>query len=623
MIIQASSLTITRGDRKLIANADFLVQPTDRIGLVGRNGAGKSTLLQVLAARVKPDGGSLQVNKRMCIGYMPQEQTLISDRTVLQEALSAHAYYPIAHEIMELEERAAHGATSEELARLSALQLQLEQFHIPHILQRTVKILRGIGFSEPALERAVNELSVGWKMRVVLAQLLVQEADFYLFDEPTNHLDIIAQEWFLQFIAESSFGFMLVSHDKAFLDKLCTTIYEIERGTLTMYPGNYSQYCRKKEEELITLQAQYELQQREIARKQATIDRFRASASKARMAQSMIKELEAIERIELPPILGSVNFSFTLPVKSGAMVLTVKNLQQEFGTKSIFKQVNFELKRGTKTAIVAANGVGKTTLLNTILGKLPQHGVVEWGYNVHIAAFEQESTNLPAQMPIFDYLLTNTANKSDAVIRNLLGAFLFSGNDIYKKLGVLSGGEKNRVKMCQVLLQDANVLLLDEPTNHLDIDSKERLLQALLAYPGTILFVSHDRDFVNSLASNIIELTPTAAYCYEGNYEQYLYYKEAVLRVASSSPQESTDTTKNAPLSKPVVNDYETRKECKKLEQQINKWEQEIAAFQAAFAHHEYGTVGYNDLIERVQAQEKKLQQAQQRWEELMTTLLS
>lgn len=633
MIIQASNITIRRGDRDLIAHANFLIQPADRIGLVGRNGAGKSTLLQILSRHSRSASvegqegysGSLTFNKRMRIGYMPQEQTLISDRTVIAETLSAHAYYPIAQEIAQLEEQAAQEANSNEesLARLSELQVQLEQFHLPQIIHRTTKILRGIGFSESMMEKPVAELSVGWKMRVVLAQLLVQEADFYLFDEPTNHLDIIAQEWFLQFMAESTVGFMLVSHDKAFLDKLCTLTYEIERGKLTIYQGNYSDYCRQKEEELVTLRMQFALQQREIARKQATIERFRASASKARMAQSMIKELAAIERIELPPTLGSMNFSFHLPVKAGAIVLTVKNLHQEFGTKSIFKHVNIELKRGTKTAIVAANGVGKTTLLNTILGKLPQHGIIEWGYNVQLASFEQESTSLPPKMPIVDYLLANTANKSDAVIRHLLGAFLFSGNDINKKLGVLSGGEKNRVKMCQVLLQDANVLLLDEPTNHLDIDSKERLLRALQAYPGTLLFVSHDRDFVNELATNIIELTPDGAYCYEGNYEQYLYYKEAALHTAQQA--KTVHSAVSSALSRPnaaPADDYAVRKECRKLEQQISKWEQELAALQAQFAEHDYGTPEYNRVVSMVDAKEQQLTQAQQRWEELIALLL-
>lgn len=621
MILQAAHLSLTRGGRTLINDANFLIQPYDRIGLVGRNGAGKSTLLQVLAGLVKPDAGTININKRATIGYMPQEQVMTSSKPVMEEVLSAHPYHPIEQRIAAIEQQLTIESNEALLNELQELHAALEVHHIPDILQQAKNIVQGLGFSAQQLAMTVDSLSVGWKMRVVLAQLLLKNADFYLFDEPTNHLDIVTQEWFLQFLAKSSFGFMLVSHDKAFLDKLCTEIYEIELGKLTPYTGNYSQYLEQKEEELVVLRQKYELQQREIARKKETIERFRASASKAKMAQSMIKELERIELITLPPSLSSVAFSFKLPARSGEVTLQVKNLRQAFGNKVIFDHVSFELKRGSKTAIVAANGVGKTTLLRTIIGGLPQHGIVEWGHNVSLAVFEQESTGLPGDMTIMDYLLTHTTNKTDAQIRSLLGAFLFSGDTVQKKLKVLSGGEKNRVKMCQVLLQDANVLLLDEPTNHLDIDSKERLLGALQSYPGTILFVSHDRDFVNRLANHILELTPHGVHQYEGNYDQYLYYREAQIQQTTSSPT-TAKTSISHKQEKPTHNHYEMSKESRKLEQRIQKLEQEIITLHAELANHEYGSSEFTRIMTHVRDKEKQLKESQYRWDELVEKIL-
>src|SRR4030095_4319702 len=503
-------------------DVSFVFDHDQRIGLVGRNGSGKSTLLKVIAGKQQLDNGAVSIQKSKTIAYLSQDVVLQSDKSIVEET-----YTSFSHIAGLLEEQKAIEAQLDSADDLDEL---LERYAIVcekllHIDQEGMraeakKVLMGLGFKSEQFDEPVATLSVGWKMRIVLAKLLLQKADFYLFDEPTNHLDIVAKEWFLQFLKRAPFGFVLVCHDRYFLNQLCTEIFEIERGKGKLYVVDYNQYETQKAHDEALLEMQYKNQQRDIKQKTETIERFKAKASKASMAQSMMKALDKVERITLPPKSPDINFNFPPIQQSGSVVLTIEDVAHSFGEKQIFKNVSFEVQKGQKIALVASNGVGKTTLFNLIAQKLPLgSGVVTVGYNVLSTVFDQDQTaSLAMDKTILENITESCPKVVEQKIRAFSGSFLFTKDSINNKVGVLSGGEKNRVGMIKVLLQNANLLLLDEPTNHLDIQSKDILLTALQAYQGTILFVSHDQDFVNKLATDIVELSVDGAKEYQGNY---------------------------------------------------------------------------------------------------------
>lgn len=620
-MIQAHNLCLSFGNQPIFDHISFIVNQYDRVGLVGRNGSGKTTLLKALQDPTILDDGSVTIQSKKRIAYMPQEVVLLSNLSILDETFTTFAeLYALQQEAQKLEKVLEQNPDEKSIERYAALQEELVEY-FPEILKaKTKKILMGLGFSLQQLEQPVSSLSVGWKMRIVLAKLLLQEADFYLFDEPTNHLDLQAKEWFLHFLKEARFGFILICHERYFLDELCEKILEMERGKATWYTGNYSQYEVKKEHDLELLEAAYAQQQKELQRKEATIERFRASATKARMAQSMEKALDKIERIVPPPSLKTVRFHFPPVQQSGKSVIKVAQVAQTFGTKTIFKDVTFEVLRGQKVALVAPNGVGKTTLFNIITGALPvQQGSVTFGHNVTCAIFAQDQNKaLNLQKSILENIKELCPHIPEAKVRSFLGAFLFSNEDVHKKVAVLSGGEKNRVGMVSVLLQNTNLLLLDEPTNHLDISSKEILLKALQEFGGTLVFVSHDRDFINNLATDIIELTPQGAHHYEGNYDAYMYHKQILQQTSAHKDQA---VQKSYPESKPVVQhkqDFETEKKIKKLESKITKLEQQIATVSHSFVDLHYGTPEFAAAHQKLQHLQQELQEAEIQWEQLL-----
>jgi ATP-binding cassette, subfamily F, member 3 len=535
-MIQARSLCLSLGSRIIFNNISFVIDQSDRIGLVGRNGSGKTTLLKAIIDPSLLDSGTISLQTRKKIAYMPQEVILQSSLSILDETLSTFSeVYKLQQDINHLEKILEESSTADTFEQYRTL----EQYHAlqeklmslqPDILKaQTKKVLMGLGFSTLQFDQLVSTLSVGWKMRIVLAKLLLQEADFYLFDEPTNHLDLMAKEWFLNFLKQSDFGFILISHERYFLNELCHKVLELELGKATWYTGNYDDYVIKKEHNFERLQATYTQQQKEIKHKQEMIDRLRAG-QKAKMATSMEKALEKMERIEIPPSPKNVSFTFPPIQQSGKEVIKVSGIAHAFNNKMLFHQVSFEVKRGQKVALIAPNGVGKTTLLNLIAGKLPlQQGSITFGHNVTYALFTQDQNQvLDRQRTIMENIKHLCPQVTEQTIRAFLGAFLFSGDDAFKKIAVLSGGEKNRVGIVSVLLQHANLLLLDEPTNHLDIPSKDILLRALKEFPGTVVFVSHDRDFINALATDILELNQRGTHYYHGNYDAYLDQKEAL-----------------------------------------------------------------------------------------------
>jgi ATP-binding cassette subfamily F protein 3 len=527
-MLNLKNLYLEYNNKKIFDNISLIIDTNEKIGLVGLNGSGKTTLLKAITQKNILDSGEIRIKKGLKVAYMPQEVVLDSNLSVLEETLTGFSeMYEIEKEVKRLENLLEDNIDEKLFQKYTNLYEKLLEFPIESLKAETKRILNGLGFSNEKIEEPVSNFSVGWKMRIVLAKLILQNADFYLFDEPTNHLDIIAKEWFLDFLKYSEFGFILICHEKYFMDELCDKVLSLEYGKAKLYTGNYTDFLIKKEIDDENLQSAYLQQKKEFDKKKKVIDKFKAG-TRAKQAKSMEKALNRIEKIEIPPDHKKINFSIPKPKESGKLVLKVNNLEHKFENKLIFKNISFEIPRGKKFAIIAPNGVGKSTLFNLISKRIPiQKGTIEFGYNVEYSIFAQDQNKeLNMNISIFENIKNICPNSTDQQIRSLLGAFLFSGEDSFKKSSFLSGGERNRVGMVGVLLKNSNLLLLDEPTNHLDIPSKEILLEALKDFSGTILFISHDRDFVNDLATDIIELTPNKCIHFEGNYDDYNYYKK-------------------------------------------------------------------------------------------------
>lgn len=617
-MIYIKNLELQFGDQVIFDDISFAITKQDRIGLVGRNGTGKSTLLKIVSGNMGSDGGYIDTQRGAKIAYMPQEVVITSEKNVLDETLSTFAHLQaMAEEKQQLELVVHDGPTEEEMNRYAELEHELLENNFDIKKVQAQKILSGLGFDEKKQAANVSHLSVGWRMRVVLAKLLLQDADFYLFDEPTNHLDLSTKNWFLQFLKQGSFGYLLVCHDRYFLDKACNKTLELSLGKATIYHGNYSYYVEQKKKRTEHLEQAYEQQQREIKHKESIIERFRASATKAAMAQSMIKSLDKIERIELERKPKTMSLKLQAPQRSGQQVLLVKNISQKFD-RQIFKDVSFEIQRGDKIALIAPNGTGKSTLFNIIAGKLPiQHGAISFGHNVTSALFDQDQEKvLDPDKTIIQEVIDACPNVQESQIRAILGAFLFSGDDVKKRTVVLSGGERNRVAMAKIILSKANFFLLDEPTNHLDIESKEVILEALKHFDGTILFVSHDQDFTNKLANKIIELTENGVTLYPGNYESYLELKDP-----SQAPKQSKSTTKNdtneAEKAESKKELFLLQKKSKNLENKISALEQQLPIIATKLSIAQYGSSSYKVRQDELTKVHADIKAAQAEWEEL------
>lgn len=625
-MILINGLSLRYGSQEIFDNISFTLRSGMALGLVGRNGAGKSTLLRVLAGYEQPDAGSVSIEKGARLAYLPQEVTLMSEKTVFEEAFSVFdELEKDLKELARLEGLIERGELYEmdDIERYSALHDRLRNSNQHTAIQQTSVVLAGLGFDEKKRQQKVSELSTGWKMRLVLAKLLLQQADFYCFDEPTNHLDIVAKEWFLKFLKTEVKSYLLVTHDRYFLDNACSEILEVEGGKATWFKGNYSKYVEQKDADRERLIAASKLQQRDIERKEDLIARFKAKASKAAFARSLQRKLDDMEVIEIPPVLPEVKFSFAGVTPSGAHPLRIKDVAMEFGDKKLFSGVACEIQRGEKVALVASNGVGKTTLMNIIMGKLKQSaGEVAWGYNTTIAYFEQDQLlALNQNKTILEEISSSCAKVSEQEMRRMLGCFLFTGDDVHKKIRVLSGGEQNRVAMVKVFLQKTNVLLLDEPTNHLDLFVKHVLLQALTQYTGTIIFVSHDQDFLTKLPTRILELTPEGLRDYQGNYDSYLWskQKEAEARAAAEQKaQLERAKDKNArPHTDAELTGRELDKEISSLERKIKALELEIAEQAHALEKTTYGTASFTTATDLLTQTQHELTAVNARWEAL------
>ena len=533
-MIQLSELTKTFGDRVLFDHVTWQITDRERVGLCGPNGAGKTTLLKMMAGLDEPDEGAILKPSALTVGYLPQDGLNHSGRTVFEEAASAFGeLLAMKAEMHALEERLGDEAIPEAeheamLHRYSDLQDHFRIHDGYSIELKTATVLQGLGFKTSDFERPTETFSGGWQMRIALAKLLLGEPNLLLLDEPTNHLDLEARNWLEEYLNAYPYAVILVSHDRFFLDAVVTRIADLTLRTLTDYHTNYSGYLAEHHERIEAMRKAKREQDEEVARVKMFIDRFRYQATKASQVQSRIKMLEKVVPIEVPPERKKINFTFPACAKSGRMVIELKHAGKAYGDLAIFKNLTLHIERGDRIALVGPNGVGKSTLMRMLSGEeAPDSGERTLGHNVVMQYFAQdEATRMDPAPTVYETLSSGSPLQMVPMIRNILGGFLFSGDDVYKPVRVLSGGERTRLAVARMLLRPSNTLLLDEPTNHLDLDSKEVLLDALVDYGGTLVFVSHDRYFVERLATKIIEIGNGTAIAFPGTYREFLYHKE-------------------------------------------------------------------------------------------------
>ena len=532
-MLQLSSLTKGFGDRTLFENVTWQLSAGDRVGLCGPNGAGKTTLLRMLAGLDEPDAGAITKRTGLTVGYLPQDGLSHAGRSLVDEASTAfQPLLDVRRTMHELEHRLADERRSHEeheaiLERYSELQHQFRDQDGYTIDLKVAGVLNGLGFDTDEFEKPTDTFSGGWQMRIALATLILRQPHVLLLDEPTNHLDLEARNWLEEFLANYPHALILVSHDRYFLDRVVTRIAEVGLRTLTPYVGIYSEYLVEREARIAVLREQKKRQDEEITRIRQFIDRFRYQATKAAQVQSRVKMLEKITPIEVPRERKRVHFSFPPSPRSGRVALELRGIRKAYGSTVVFDGVDVHVARGDRIALVGPNGAGKSTLMRLLSGvEAPDEGARIEGHNLVAQYFAQdEATRLDPDLTVYDTLGSGSPTEMLPAIRNILGGFLFSGDDVHKPVRVLSGGERTRLAVARMLLRPSNTLLLDEPTNHLDIDSTNVLLDALADFGGTLVFVSHDRYFVEQTATAIIEIGHGEAVRYPGTYEEYHWSK--------------------------------------------------------------------------------------------------
>ena len=551
-MIQLSSLSKSFGGRVLLDAVSWQIDDGDRVGLAGPNGAGKTTLLKMMAGLEEADSGLITKPAGLTIGYLPQDGLSHSGRTLIEEAgLAFKPLLDMRAEISAIEDRLGNDHADDDehaamLSRYSDLQEEFRRLEGYSIDLRITTVLRGLGFMPSDLDRPCETFSGGWQMRIALAKLLLVRPGLLLLDEPTNHLDLEARNWLEEYLSTYPHAVILVSHDRFFLDAVVTRITEIGMRTLTDYVGNYTAYLRERDARMELLRQRKKEQDDELERMQAFINRFRYQATKAAQVQSRIKMLEKIVPIEIPPERKRVHFSFPDCAKSGRTVLDLKSIAKSYGTLKVFSGVNLHIERGDRIALVGPNGAGKSTMMRMLSGvEAPDAGTRTEGHQVVMQYFAQdEAVRLDPVLTVYQTLAGDAPIHMVPSIRNILGGFLFSGDDVDKPVRVLSGGERTRLAVARMLLRPSNTLLLDEPTNHLDLDSKDVLLEALEDFGGTLIFVSHDRYFVDKLATKIVEIGGGGALVYPGTYEEFLWsrkQREAATETRTSGPMMPTE----------------------------------------------------------------------------------
>jgi ATP-binding cassette subfamily F protein 3 len=560
-MIQLAQLHKTFGDRVLFDQVTWQIGDRERVGLCGPNGAGKTTLLKMLAGLEEPDSGQVVTPSGLTVGYLPQDGLNHSGRTLFDEAATAFAEL-LAHkaELHTLEGRLGDASVSDAehetmLVRYAELQERFRRDDGYSIDLRIATVLRGLGFSADDFQKPTETFSGGWQMRIALARLLLGRPGLLLLDEPTNHLDLEARNWLEEYLAEYPHAVILVSHDRYFLDAVVTRITDVNLRTLTDYVGNYSKYVELRDAMLERLRQAKRDQDEEVARVKMFIDRFRYQATKAAQVQSRIKVLEKVVPIEVPPERKRVRFTFPAAPKSGRTVLELKGVTKAYGATRVFGGVDLLIERGDRVALIGPNGAGKSTLMRILSGvEAPDAGTRTEGHQVVMQYFAQdEATRLEPTRTVYETLEAGSPVQMVPAIRTILGGFLFGGDDIYKKAGVLSGGERTRLAVARMLLRPANTLLLDEPTNHLDMDSKDVLLDALEDFGGTLILVSHDRYFIDRLATKIIDVGGGQARVYPGGYEDYRWSLAKRAEEAETAQAKAAAAAQPKPAPRPAA----------------------------------------------------------------------
>ena len=637
-MIQLSSAGKRFGPKILFQNLDWLITPQDRVGLVGANGTGKSTLLKVLGGIESLDYGSMQSMRGITQGYLPQDGLQLSGRSVFAECLSVfddlrameREIETLTRRMSEIDhESAEYRQVADRFHRIDS------EFRVRdgYALESQVgTVLSGLGFSKEDWQRDTDEFSGGWQMRIALAKLLLAKPNLLLLDEPTNHLDLETRNWLESYLETYPYAYILISHDRYFLDVTVNKIVEIWNKEVHFYSGNYDKYLAQKEMRRSQLEAAYKNQRERIEQLEAFINRFRYQATKAKQVQSRIKELEKIERIEIPPEEKTIHFTFPQPKPSGRQVVEAKGLAKSYGEKEVLREVDFFIERGDRIALVGVNGAGKSTLIKLLAGSEPvTGGELKLGHNVEVDYFAQDQYKvLDANARMIDDIGEASPRSTQTELRSLLGCFLFSEDDVFKTLGVLSGGERNRYALARMLLHPSNFLLLDEPTNHLDMRAKDVLLESLEKFQGTVVFVSHDRYFIDNLATRVFEVADGGVTVYPGNYEDYLRSKSGssaaidVVAVASELPKSGNGDGVGAPVEKgkrlnPIKQkQYEDR--IRELEELIERTEAGIAECETALANFVSveETKRQTELLEQ---RKSELQRLMAEWEQVSQTL--
>ncbi|UOQ71746.1 ABC-F family ATP-binding cassette domain-containing protein [Hymenobacter cellulosilyticus] len=633
-MISITDLDFHFGSRTLYDKASLHIKPKDKIGLIGLNGRGKSTLLRILVGEYKPDGGSISMSKDVSLGFLNQDLlSYDSHEPILIVAMQAFAEaLDVQKKIDEVLLEFETNYTDDLVDKLATLQDRFEALGGYTMQARAEEILEGLGFTTEELQKPLKLFSGGWRMRVMLAKILLQQPSLLLLDEPTNHLDLPSIKWIENYLAGYEGAVIIVSHDREFLDRTTNTTVEVTGGKLVPYAGNYSFYLEEKEERNAIQKGAFENQQAQIKQAERFIERFKAKASKAKQAQSRVKALDKLERIEdVAADDAKVNIKFNFTVTPGRHILRMEHVGKKYGEKLIFRDTHVHIERGDKIALIGANGKGKSTLMRLVAGQeAPTNGNHQLGHNVIMAFYAQHQLeSLRIENEILQEMVEAGSKRSEMELRSVLGSFLFTGDEVYKKIKVLSGGEKSRVALAKTLISEANFLLLDEPTNHLDMQSVNILIQALDQYEGTYIVISHDRFFVENVANKIWYIEDYQLKEYPGTYAEYEQWQEDREKAAKkaglaspSAPKPVKEEKKPVSSSEREANQHELKKvnkELKEIEGKITTLEKELAIYEKQLADPNIynNTAQLKDATMKFEQVKKELNRTNDQWEKL------
>ena len=629
-MLNVHNLSVSFQGEYLFEEVAFMLNAGDRVGLIGKNGAGKSTMLKLLSRELKPDSGTIAADKDVRIGFLKQDIDFVKGRTILEEAYQAFGEIKTLEQKLDdihhqIETRTDYESESYHnlLDMLSDYTHRFDLIGGYQYQGETEKVLLGLGFQRSDFDKLTDSFSGGWRMRIELAKLLLQNNDILLLDEPTNHLDIESIIWLEQFLTTYSGAVVIVSHDKMFLDNVTNRTIEISVGKIYDYPKPYSKFLELRQEIREQQLASQKNQDKKIQQTEKLIEKFRAKASKASMAQSLIKKLDKIDRIEVDEEDNAVmNVRFPVSVTPGKVVLEIDDVSKSYGEKEVLSHVSLLVERGSKIAFVGQNGQGKTTLAKMIIGETDYQGTIKLGHNVQLGYFAQNQADyLDGELTVLDTMYHAADDTNRMKIRDILGSFLFRGDEVDKKVKVLSGGERNRLALAKMLLSDFNVLVMDEPTNHLDIKSKNVLKKALQQFEGTLIIVSHDRDFLQGLTDKVYEFKNKNIKEYLGDIDFYLEQRA----VANFREMEQQKETLSAP-TKAAANaeklSFEQQKQQKAAQNKLNKIENQIAALEEELKQMDVQMgqgVQSNDYYKEYKQKKKMLEELMTEWENLMS----